>query len=62
MITRSVPAVARLMGSLYFLATLLGSISPKKNTTSVVTNVEMDTAETPHRLVTYTVTMEAVAM
>ena len=45
-------AVARLRGSLYLRAILLGSISPKKNTTSVVTNVEIETAETPHLFVT----------
>ena len=39
---------------------LLGSISPAKNTTSVVMMVEIETTESPHSLVTMTVT--AVAM
>ena len=38
--------------SLYFFATLLGSISPAKNTTTVVMIVLIDTALTPHFLVT----------
>ena len=46
----------------YFFAMLFGSISPKKNTTMVVTMVEMVTALKPHFFVTYTVTIPAVAM
>ena len=54
--------VARASGSLYFLAMLLGSISPAKKTTIVVTMVLIDTALRPHIFVTATVTMEAVAI
>ena len=59
---RSMGPVARARGSLYFFATLLGSISPAKNTTMVVTMVLMDTALSPHSFVTATVTIEAVAI
>ena len=41
---------------------LLGSISPAKNTTIVVTIVLSETALSPHILVTATVTREAVAI
>jgi hypothetical protein len=59
---RSAPDVARLIRSLYFLAMLLGSISPRKNTAMVVMIVERVTAETPQMRVTCTVTMAAAEM
>ena len=59
-ITERSPAVLRANFSGFFLAMLLGSISPAKNTTSVVMMVEIETTESPHSLVTMTVT--AVAM
>ena len=46
--------------SLYFFAMLLGSISAKKNTIREVAIVEIVTAESPKRRVTYTVTSDAV--
>ena len=46
----------------YFLPRLLGSISPAKNTMRVVMMVLTDTAESPHALVTATVTREAMAI
>ena len=49
-------AVARDNRSLYFFAMLFGSISPMKNTTSVVISVPAVTAPTPKRRVTSTVT------
>ena len=45
--------------SLYLLAMLFGSISPAKNTTTVVISVLTDTALRPHSLVTSTVTIDA---
>jgi len=59
---RSAPDVARLIRSLYFLAMLLGSISPTKNAAMVVMIVDRVSADTPHMRVTCTVTMEAAAM
>ena len=50
------------MLSLYCLPMLFGSISPAKNTTIVVMSVLTETAPTPQRLVTATVTMEAAAI
>ena len=44
------------------MATLLGSISPKKNTTIVVKMVLIATALTPNALVTATVTIAEAAM
>ena len=55
-------AVALHSRSGYFLAMLLGSISPAKKTTMVVTMVLMLTAFRPQSLVTATVTREAAAM
>ena len=43
----SEPAVPRLNRSLYFLAILLGSISPRKNRTRVVATVPQTTAPMP---------------
>ena len=56
----SSPAVERASLSLNFLATLLGSISPAKNTTPVVMSVLMETALSPQRRVTPRVTRAAV--
>ena len=56
----SEPAVASDNRSLYFFAMLFGSISPMKNTTSVVTSVPTVTALMPQRRVTSTVTKAAV--
>ncbi len=55
----SAPAVDRASLSLNFLATLLGSISPAKNTTPVVISVLTDTALRPQRRVTASVTRAA---
>ena len=49
-------AVPRASRRLYFLAMLLGSISPTKKTTRVVTKVLRVTALRPQRRVTRTVT------
>ena len=59
---QSTGAQERARVSLYFFATLLGSISPAKNTTMVVMIVLIDTALTPHFLVTARVTIEAAAI
>ena len=59
--TESIPAVATLMLSEYLRATLFGSISPKKKTTSVVIKVDTVTADKPKIRVTFTVTTEAAA-
>ena len=54
------PAVFSAYFSGFFLAMLFGSISPTKNTTSVVMIVETDTKLRPHHLVTSTVTTVAM--
>ena len=59
---RREPAVCRHSRSLYFFAIDLGSISPAKKTTAVVTKVPAVTAEMPHLRVTSTVTMAATVM
>ena len=57
---RSERAVAIARRSAYFLAMLFGSISPAKNTTTVVTSVAAVTAHIPHTRCTATVTIVAI--
>lgn len=57
---RSERAVAMARRSAYFLAMLFGSISPAKNTTTVVTSVAAVTAHMPHTRCTATVTIVAI--
>ena len=51
--------MARQICSLYFFAMLFGSISPKKNINSVISKVEIVTADIPQIRVTATVTTDA---
>ena len=60
--TRIAPAQESSSFSLYFLPRLFGSISPRKNTTIVVTIVLRVTKLNPQRRVTATVTIEATAI
>ena len=60
--THRTPAQLNASFSLNFLATLLGSISPTKNTTIVVIIVLTETALSPHIRLTATVTTEAVVI
>lgn len=57
---RSERAVRMASRSAYFLAMLFGSISPAKNTTTVVTSVPAVTAHMPHCRCTATVTSVAI--